>query len=173
MGCRSSKVADTWTTVTVGVGNERKVKGPANSPVKADGISPATTMRVAIVKDGRRPTTTDHKKLLKSFYHALGGPRWKLKENWLSNKPLGEWFGIGVDDEGSVVEINLTDNKLAGSFPDCLPETLEELVLTNNRVRGPLPRVLPPNLKIFDCTANMITGASFFSLLRTICCSAS
>jgi hypothetical protein len=115
-------------------------------------------MRVAMVDAGRRPATKDHRKLLKSFYHALGGPRWKNKDNWLSKKPLQEWFGIGVNVDGDVIEISLTENKLNGSFPDCLPDTLEELVLTNNRIKGQLPQELPPTLKILDCCNNILSG---------------
>ena len=54
---------------------------------------------------------------LVSFYHATGGPGWTRNDNWLTDAPLGEWHGIGVDGEGRVTEMSLAYNNLTGSIP--------------------------------------------------------
>lgn len=54
--------------------------------------------------------------ILKSFYKALDGDEWEHKENWLSDKPLNEWYGITTDEEGKVVKIQLSDTMI-GKVP--------------------------------------------------------
>ena len=33
---------------------------------------------------------------LEAFYRAAGGDDWNDKTNWLSNEPLGDWYGVMV-----------------------------------------------------------------------------
>lgn len=54
--------------------------------------------------------------ILESFYKALDGDEWGHKENWLSDKPLNEWYGITTDEEGKVVKIQLSDT-MRGKVP--------------------------------------------------------
>ena len=46
---------------------------------------------------------------LAALFEDLGGPEWerKYREHWLSDKPLGEWAGVGTDDKGYVVSLSL------------------------------------------------------------------
>ena len=49
------------------------------------------------------------------FYYATGGPNWTNNDNWCSDKPIEEWYGIQgyfYDDRYS---INLTNNNLVGN----------------------------------------------------------
>lgn len=54
--------------------------------------------------------------ILESFYKALNGDEWGHKENWLSDKPLNEWYGITTDEKGKVVKIQLSDT-MTGKVP--------------------------------------------------------
>ena len=54
--------------------------------------------------------------ILESFYKALDGDKWEHKENWLSDKPLNEWYGITTDEKGKVVKIQLSDTMM-GKVP--------------------------------------------------------
>ena len=54
--------------------------------------------------------------ILESFYKALDGDKWEHKENWLSDKPLNEWYGITTDEKGKVVKIQLSDT-MTGKVP--------------------------------------------------------
>ena len=40
--------------------------------------------------------------LLEIFYDATGGPNWTNNANWLTDAPLGNWYGVEVDGEGRV-----------------------------------------------------------------------
>ena len=56
---------------------------------------------------------------LKALYETTGGPTWRNNENWLTDAPLGEWYGVRVDNQGRVVELNLDGNNLtARSCPN-------------------------------------------------------
>ena len=49
-------------------------------------------------------THTDRDALV-TLYNATSGGGWGNNDNWLSDKPLGEWHGVDVDDSGGVVRL--------------------------------------------------------------------
>ncbi len=54
-------------------------------------------------------------KLIK-FYHDTGGPNWTHNDNWCSDKPLKDWYGIKIDqNNSSLFRINLEGNNLSGN----------------------------------------------------------
>lgn len=61
-----------------------------------------------------------------AFYNALGGDNWYNNENWCSDKPLDEWYGINTS-LGNVIEISLSGNNLSGE----LPKEIKNLVRLN------------------------------------------
>ena len=44
---------------------------------------------------------------LGAFYRATGGPNWKNSDNWLTDAPLGDWYGVQTDSAGRVVTLEL------------------------------------------------------------------
>ncbi len=64
--------------------------------------------------------------ILEALYHATGGPFWRDNDNWLTDAPLQDWYGVGTNHQGRVVELKLIDNNLEGRL---LPElgSLDEL----------------------------------------------
>ena len=82
------------------------------------------------------------------FYNATGGPQgtWSNSENWLTDKPLGEWYGITTADElgentTEMVGLDLRKNGLTGQLPGMLGylRNLETLDLSDNELTGPIP----------------------------------
>ena len=53
---------------------------------------------------------TSERAALVSFYKALNGDKWYIKTNWLSDKPVGEWYGITTNALGQVVKIDMKEN---------------------------------------------------------------
>ena len=51
---------------------------------------------------------TDREILVK-IYEATNGPEWSehLRENWLTDKPIGEWSRVKTNDDGRVIELEL------------------------------------------------------------------
>ena len=69
--------------------------------------------------------------ILEAVYDATEGRFWRNNRNWLSDAPLGEWYGVETDVEGRVVGLNLVANNLEGHIPPELGrlDTLRELRL--------------------------------------------
>ena len=61
------------------------------------------------------------REILEIFYKSTNGPSWKRNDNWLSDKPLSEWYGITVhensDEEFIVKNVDLSMNELLGEIP--------------------------------------------------------
>ena len=55
-----------------------------------------------------------------ALYQATDGPNWTNSDNWLTDAPLGDWYGVqtsGTSGSGRVVSLVLDDNALAGPIP--------------------------------------------------------
>ena len=81
---------------------------------------------------------------LVALYETTGGPDWTRDDNWLSERPLGEWYGIAVDDSDRVTGIRLRENGLEGTLPQELGDLggLRYLHLGDNKLSGPIPAEL-------------------------------
>ena len=55
---------------------------------------------------------------LLAFYESTGGDSWMTKNNWCSDKPVSEWYGVNTDEYGFVTGLTLHFNNLAGNIPD-------------------------------------------------------
>ena len=76
------------------------------------------------------------------LYEATGGDQWRRKDNWCTDAPLSEWYGVNVDAYGDIVILQLASNGLKG----CLPENIGDLgggslrlSLYNNELEGRIP----------------------------------
>ena len=99
---------------------------------------------------------------LVALYNATNGPGWTNNENWLSEAPLDQWYGVFTDCEGSLTHLVLSGNQLAGPIPSELGNlsNLMELELLNNELTGPIPPGLGnlSNLTILSLSLNQLTG---------------
>ena len=73
---------------------------------------------------------------LAAFYHANGGANWTDNTNWLSEAPIGEWFGVSTDATGRVTELVLRYNRLIGSIPPALGDLANLRVLNLSPADG-------------------------------------
>ena len=89
------------------------------------------------------PGTTD-RDVLVTFYHATGGDNWTNNDNWLSDAPIGTWYGVTTDGIGRVVELGLAYNNLLGTIPPELSNltALTNLYLSWNQLSGEIPSEL-------------------------------
>ena len=61
---------------------------------------------------------TAERNALVALYNATAGEMWKNDENWCSNKPVEEWSGVYVNEDGYVTGIGLPSNDMRGELPD-------------------------------------------------------
>ncbi len=104
---------------------------------------------------------------LSAFYTATGGDNWTRNDNWdiariPSEAELATWFGVGLSDEGWLVDLSLRENNLTGALPPelgSLPH-LQVLNLRGNAVTGPIPTELASlsQLEELDLRYNTLTG---------------
>ncbi|MEM6297435.1 MAG: hypothetical protein AAF740_01975, partial [Bacteroidota bacterium] len=78
---------------------------------------------------------------LVTFYQTMNGENWANQTNWLSNRPINEWFGV-TTEAGRVVSLDLPANRLDGELSSTVGqwEKLETINLSDNILRGFLPQ---------------------------------
>ena len=96
------------------------------------------------------------------FYKATGGDNWTRNDNWCSDKPLNEWYGVVTNDRKHVIALYLDWNNLTGSIPENIGElvNLEQLYLYKNQLSGNIPESIGKlvNLKYFYFDYNQLSG---------------
>ena len=108
---------------------------------KEKGSLSAVPVMPILPLDGDDATPAADRAALTALYNATGGPNWTRNDNWLSDRPLEEWFGVRVDGQGRVIRLSLGENNLAGSMPPQLGnlDHLTVLDLGRNGLTGPIP----------------------------------
>ena len=103
------------------------------------------------------------REILVALYEATDGPNWHNTDNWLTDAPLRDWYGVGVDGQGRVVRLILYENNLAGPIPRELAnlDELQNLGLRSNDLSGPIPSELGKlsNLTELILDGNALTGS--------------
>ncbi len=122
-------------------------------------ISPASTPQPRLASD---------RDVLVEFYNATGGANWGNNKYWLSDEPIGLWWGVQTDENGRVTNLDLIppggwfSNNLVGSLPAELGHltNLEVLRLWDNNLEGPLPAELGllTSLKHLSLERNNLEG---------------
>ena len=79
---------------------------------------------------------------LEALYEATDGPNWANSDNWLTDAPLWDWYGLDTDASGPVVRMQLRANLLAGPIPAELGNlaNLVGLTLHFNDLTGDIPQ---------------------------------
>ena len=97
--------------------------------------------RERIIDPGTEAMTD--REILEIVYYATDGPNWVNNENWLTDAPIGEWYGVEVH-EGRFWALTLHRNRLKGQIPPELGSltSLEVLWLQHNDLTGPIPAEL-------------------------------
>ena len=129
------------------------------------------TATVTIIDPGTVAMTD--REVLEALYEVTGGPEWRDRTNWLSEAPLGEWFGVVTDRNGWVTSLALPGNGLRGAIPPALGRlaSLQRMDLgdrwdpearqwVDNELSGGIPPELADltNLQELDLGGNELSG---------------
>ena len=140
------------------------------------GVTPSTGLVVALAAGNVTITATaggvwgtaaitvanpDRAALL-ALYRVTGGPNWTNSENWLTDAPLRDWYGVQTDGSGRVVSLDLDGNALEGPIPPELGglANLDRLRLDGNNLVGPIPSELADltRLRTLNLYGNALEG---------------
>ena len=120
---------------------------------------------------GVEVAVTSDRSVLELFFEATGGTGWGRSDGWLTDAPLGAWYGVTVNHLDRVVELNLLANGLFGPIPSELGKLTKLEVLNlgwqsgiGNRsggLTGPIPAELGnlTNLRELHLGSNGLTGS--------------
>jgi len=133
--------------------------GMSDSGQDASGGVAAQDGALASQQDGEK----SDRAALTAFYEATGGKEWSRQDNWLTDKPLGEWYGVTPTREGRVLRLRLPAKKLAGKITQEWGNLahLEPLWLSDNELTGEIPREIGnlTELEYLWLDNNQLTGS--------------
>ncbi len=115
-------------------------------------VDPQAALVPASESSALSVSTTSDRDILIALYEATDGPNWLNSDNWLTDAPLGQWYGVDTDASGRVTTLRLAgkwdfeenhyvDHGLAGPILAELSglARLEHLDLGVNKLSGPIP----------------------------------
>ena len=136
----------TWSSSDVSVatvGGSGLVRGVAEGA--------ATITATSGSAQGAAQITVDNpdRAALVALFRATDGPNWVNNENWLTDTPLGDWYGVDTDAAGRVVRMDLS-----GSYD------FETQLPVVHGLSGPIPAELGNlgSLMILDLGYNDLSG---------------
>ena len=101
--------------------------------------------------------------VLVALFEAVGGPHWTRRDNWGSDRPLREWYGVTTDGDDRVTGLDLSGNNLTGLVPAGLRDLvhLTSLDLSSNNLTGAVPRALGhlTQLEVLRLNFNDMSGS--------------
>lgn len=99
---------------------------------------------------------SDIRAALIDIYNSTNGPQWRRNDNWCTDLPLSEWYGLSVtypdDSEKEVVTlINLANNNLSGPLPASVGALSEvrSVRLNGNHISGTLPKEIYKSMSVY------------------------
>ncbi|HWB27635.1 MAG TPA: IPT/TIG domain-containing protein [Chitinophagaceae bacterium] len=106
---------------------------------------------------------------LVDLYNSTGGNHWKNNTGWL-NRPVKNWYGVGLDTNGRVIYVILNNNGLKGLFQPSLGDLskLQYLALSSNQLTGSIPSSIGNITTLYDLELqnNHLSGTLSSSLLN-------
>ena len=131
---------------------------PVPSPTATDAPGTAAATAPPAVSGSAE---TDREALV-ALYNATNGENWFRSDNWLSDAPLGESYGVTTNDDGRVIALVLDANNLSREIPAELGSlsNLGSLSLDSNELSGEIPPELGSlsNLEWLILDANDLSG---------------
>ena len=136
----------------------RTASTPVPSPTATDAPGTAAATAPPAVSGSAE---TDREALV-ALYNATNGENWRYNDNWLSDAPIGEWYGVNTNDDGRVIALVLDANNLSGEIPAELGSlsNLIGLSLSANALSGEIPAELGSlsNLESLNLEGNSLSG---------------
>ena len=119
------------------------------------------TQTITVKQSGLKEILEKEREALIAFYNATGGDNWTRNDNWCSDKPVYEWYGVQCFGR-RVWSVILDNNNLTGVIPEeiCTLSSLVYLNLCWNNISGCIPNNINrlTELQTLDLSYNKISG---------------
>ena len=127
------------------------------------GINHSEVKEYELRKQTYKMSLETQRDALLNFFEALNGGNWKTNTSW-GSPSLQDWFGITLDENGYIVEINLIDNNLVGNIPESLfnLNSLKVIKLTSNKI-STLRKVITKQICSSQRFSIFLTNVTFFT----------
>ena len=121
-------------------GHSYKKTTNKNVAIERGKIKNFTVVDIDEIIQEEQNTLLEERNALVAIYNALDGPHWQRHDNWCSDRPVNEWSGVGTDNEGRVVSLNIEENGLNGAIPK---EIIKLSALRQLRIDGAIADFSP------------------------------
>jgi hypothetical protein len=154
-----------WITATPEGDNTLKLQAAPNRQAvrrSAKIVCVAQTAEVSItVSQGAVTPVQSDSLALVALYHATGGANWTRR--WTLTRPLSQWPGLTLTENGRVAVLDVSNNNLTGELPEdwCYLDQLQYCLLNQNQLSGTIPDGINrlTGLVVLDLSENAFTGA--------------
>lgn len=94
---------------------------------------------------------------LVKFYEATDGDNWA--EPWKLDLPMERWEGVGLNEIGRLITLNVNNNNLTGTLIDFNLPFLKTFICSKNDISGNIPNFKSlPSLITLECWGNKLSG---------------
>lgn len=102
------------------------------------------TQTITVKQSGVQEILEKEREVLIAFYKATGGDNWTRNDNWCSDKPVGEWYGVETYENGVIWGLHLGYNNLLGTITEEIGNltNLESIDLGSNNLSGEIPSAI-------------------------------
>ena len=90
------------------------------------------------------------------LYESTNGDNWKRNDNWCSDKPITEWYGVWAASQE--VHLNLYDNNLTGYIKQTFPDDVRIYLQCYNNQLTSLDVSGCTSLESLSCLNNQLTS---------------
>ena len=155
---------NTWTVYENGKSSDATIKLEFDCIIEYYENGATTPTKVKTVKIDRGDTATDdehEREMLIAFYKSTNGDNWRKKDNWCSDRPISEWYGIetwyhNASGKSRVKSIFLPNNNLTGSaYITDLKSIWDIYILNGNKIES---------LTIDNCGKDFPDGSNYGEL---------
>ena len=98
----------------------------------------------------------DLREALIKLYKSTNGDNWKRNDNWCSDKPITEWYGVWAANQE--VHLNLYDNNLTGYIKQTFPDDVRIYLQCYNNQLTSLDVSGCTSLESLSCLNNQLTS---------------
>ncbi len=159
--------------VRMRVRSRKASEGTASNPCDSFGAGETQDYWLNVT-GGITTCATFDRNVLRQFYEQTNGSGWTSANNWNTDLGIQFWEGVGVNAQGCVQSLSLSNRNITGELPPILflLNGLTFLDLSNNAITGAIPTDIQKlsNLEVLSLDRNQLSGEipSELGLLRNL-----